>query len=120
AAHGEERPLGVGVLLRPGRSAVGGPEDAPELARHPALLIGGEARGEEILPDAPDVDRLGTGDRRAGQKERGDDGLHADPPPRFMPSPCRPEDCTARSASAYPCPGRSVNGVVRHAAPWSA
>jgi hypothetical protein len=37
---------------------------------------------------------------------------------RFVHSPCRLEDCTARSASGlYPCAGLSVNGFLRHAAP---
>src|SRR4030095_4593456 len=75
----EERALGAGVLPLPGGSAVIGAEDPAQLADHPSLLISREAGREEILPDLAEIDGLGPGDRRAGDHERGDEELHADP-----------------------------------------
>src|SRR4029077_11188495 len=43
----EERPLGAGILALPRRAAVGGVEDAAELADHPAVAVGREAGAEE-------------------------------------------------------------------------
>src|SRR5262245_18810238 len=80
AAHGEKGPFGVGILLLPRDAAVAGPEDAAQLAHHPPLLIAREAGGEEILVDLGQIDLTGAGCRRAGDDERGDDELHADPP----------------------------------------
>jgi hypothetical protein len=55
-AHGEERPLRAGILAHPALAAVRGADDATELAHHPAVAIGREARREQVLSNLGEVD----------------------------------------------------------------
>src|SRR5262249_18018852 len=113
-AHGQERSLGVRVLLLPGGTAVARPEDAPELPHHPAVLIAGKAGREEVLVNLPQVDGRRPRGRRASQGERDDDELHADPP--RCSGMARAELRLYRTVSSglYRPLGESVNAGSRH------